>query len=87
MACLHEIVTAVAKAEKMKRTVVDEISRAYLREIQLALETDGDAHIQGFGRFTVRQMPDRIGTDFKTGRRIEVAGKRTVRFTPSVSDA
>lgn len=72
MANLPDLVTATAKATGRKRTTTDELCRALVRQLQAALARDGEVHIFGFGRFTVKPMPGRPVRDFTTG---EVIGQ------------
>lgn len=91
MANLPDLVSATARATKRKRTVADEISRAFIRQLQSALARDGEVHIFGFGRFTVKPLPGRPIRDFATGKVVDHSEpstriwfqpyQRTVRIT------
>lgn len=82
MANLPDLVTATAKSLKRKRTVTDEVCRAFIRRFQEALARDGEVHIFGFGRFVVRTMPPRGLTDLRTGERVVAEGRDRIWFQP-----
>lgn len=83
MANLPDLVAATAKATKRKRTVTDEISRAFLRQVQAALARDGEVHIFGFGRFVLKPMAGWPVRDFSTGEVVGTSsGKDRIWFQP-----
>ncbi|TDR90306.1 HU family DNA-binding protein [Enterovirga rhinocerotis] len=77
-----ELVEAVRRETCWPRTKVERVLRAGFRQIQAGISRDGEVCIFGFGKFAIKEMPDRDALDFRTGERIRASGKRKVRFTP-----
>lgn len=75
-----ELVAKVAKETCWPKTKVERVLRAGFRQMQQGLRHDGEVSINGFGRFALKDMPDRDARDFQTGETIRAAGKRKVRF-------
>lgn len=82
---LSDVVDRMAQRTCRPRTEAARMASAMLDAIRAGLAEDGRVEIVGFGQFEFRQMPDRLGRDFKTGERIPVQGKRKVRFRESRS--
>jgi DNA-binding protein HU-beta len=60
-----------------------EVTNELFRCIVAAIKRDGRFLITGFGVFTVITKPARIGMNPRTGEKVKVKAKKTVRFRPS----
>ena len=47
------------------------------------LDIDSSLKISGFGNFTVRQKPERIGRNPKTGEEAPIKSRKVITFRPS----
>ena len=65
-----------------ERAVAEIIERS-LREIAAAIQRDGRVTLPGFGTFTVRSTPARVGRNPQTGEVIDIAASSTVGFKPA----
>lgn len=54
---------------------IEHIVDAILEEIVQALEEGGRVELRGFGAFTVKNRPARVGRNPRTGERVEVSEK------------
>lgn len=54
---------------------IEHIVDAILEEIVQALEEGGRVELRGFGAFTVKNRPARVGRNPRTGERVKVAEK------------
>ncbi len=70
-------------AERMSQLYVRDAQAgvdAILNAITLTLAKGGRVEIRGFGSFSIGHLAPRIGRNPRSGARVEVPGKRTVRF-------
>lgn len=51
--------------------------------VQDALENDGELTLPGIGKLKVSERAARTGRNPQTGKSIEIAAKRVVRFVPA----
>lgn len=65
---------------QLKRFDIERVVNAILEEIMAALERGDRVELRGFGAFTVKSRPPRIGRNPRTGERVEVEGKHVPLF-------
>ena len=63
------------------KDVEDSVS-TILSAIGAKLAEGGGAEIRGFGSFSVKQRPPRVGRNPKTGEAVSVPAKRVAHFKP-----
>lgn len=79
---LTELVFASSRLSKKEAaSTVD----AVFELMKDALISGDNLRISGFGCFTVRAKPDRIGRNPQTGETITIANHRVVTFKPSTT--
>lgn len=59
--------------------IVDRITGAIVE----ALARGEEVQVSGFGKFAVRQVPERRGRNPRTGEEIDIAAHKAVKFQPS----
>ncbi len=64
-----------------KREAKD-IVESFFEEIRLALESNEQVKISGFGNFDLRDKNERPGRNPKTGEEIPISARRVVTFRP-----
>ena len=60
-----------------------EFVELFFEEIRTALANGDDVKFSGFGRFSVRDKPQRPGRNPKTGEEVPVSARRVVTFKAS----
>ena len=75
---------AQRRCDSLSRGDVTNVVEQFLSEIILALATEGNVNLRGFGRFKVRAKADRLGRNPKTGEQHRVTARRVVSFKPCV---
>ena len=68
-----------ALSERQVNEVIDRTLDAFAG----ALQRDGKLTLPGFGTFTVRRTPARVGRNPRTGEAIDIAPATTVGFKPA----
>lgn len=59
-----------------------EIVELFFEEIKLALESNEQVKLSGFGNFDLRDKSERPGRNPKTGEEIPITARRVVTFKP-----
>jgi len=59
-----------------------EIVELFFEEIRLALESNEQVKLSGFGNFDLRDKGERPGRNPKTGEEIPITARRVVTFKP-----
>ena len=72
-----ELVKRVSEAKPfLYQQDVEKLVNAILNEIASALARGGRVELRGFGAFSVKSRPGRIGRNPRTGARIQVDAKK-----------
>ena len=58
---------------------------AVLDSFKMAIKKDGAVQLVGFGSFTVTHRKARQGVNPQTGKPIQIAASKTIKFKPSAS--
>ena len=80
--------TKAALAEKLfdelglNKREAKEIVEVFFEEIRLALETNEQVKLSGFGNFDLRIKKERPGRNPKTGEEIPISARQVVTFRP-----
>ncbi len=76
-----ELVARVAAANPhLYQRDVENIVNAILEEIVAALSRRDRVELRGFGAFSVKERPARVGRNPRTGENVDVAGKAVPFF-------
>lgn len=66
----------------LSKREVKEVVELFFEEIRLALESNEQVKISGFGNFDLRDKNSRPGRNPKTGEEIPITARRVVTFKP-----
>jgi DNA-binding protein HU-beta len=78
-----DLVQATAKSLSLPVGPVEGVIGAYLQQIVEGLRKDRDVTLQGIGRMTVIRRHARSARNPRTGERIEVPERQSVKYTPA----
>ena len=76
---LIEVATKTGATQKETREIID----SFIEEVIQRLETGEKVTIKNLGTFQVVERADREGVNPRTGERMQISGKKGVRFLPS----
>lgn len=76
----NDLVAHVAAASKMTKTAAAEVIDVALGAIERALGKGDEVRLVGFGTFVVSKRKASDGRNPKTGEKIKIAARKTVRF-------
>jgi integration host factor subunit beta len=68
------------KTPHLTRQDVERIVNAFLDQITQALHDGDRVELRGFGAFSIKERPARIGRNPRTGEEVSVSGKRVPYF-------
>jgi DNA-binding protein HU-beta len=77
-----ELVDQVADRADLTKQDAARALDAVLATVEDALRRGSDVTLSGFGKFHVADRGARLGTNPRTGERIQIAASRVPRFTP-----
>lgn len=82
---ISDIAEATDSPKSTIRTVLEQLSEI----VADALENDGEITLPGIGKLKVTERPARTGRNPQTGKAIEIAAKKVVKYVPAkaLSDA
>ncbi|OGQ99478.1 MAG: DNA-binding protein HU [Deltaproteobacteria bacterium RIFOXYD12_FULL_57_12] len=75
-----ELIAAIAAAADIKKTEADQALAGFLAAVQGALATAETVSLVGFGTFSVAKRGARVGKNPRTGKQIQIAAKKVVKF-------
>jgi DNA-binding protein HU-beta len=75
-----KIEAVISEKTGKSKTDVARIVDAFLREVTIALTRGDEVRLVGFGTFSVRSRPDRMGKNPKTGASIKIKASRRPAF-------
>ena len=89
MTTAAEIAEKIAAEHSLSKTQAKAIVDSVFREIAAAAKTGAETSIAGFGKFKVKDVPEREARNPATGATIKVAASRKLSFAPAkaVKDA
>ena len=75
-----QLIAELAKAENIKLRTAEEVVNSFFKEMEKALIRNDRIEIRGLGSFKVKQYDGYNGRNPKTGKVIEVKGKKLPFF-------
>ena len=77
-----ELVELIAKQSEQSQSSANSFISELVDIIESGLKSDGQVSISGFGKFELRWMKERTGTNPQTGEQITIPGQNKVVFKP-----
>jgi DNA-binding protein HU-beta len=77
-----ELVNNVAEAANITKVEAEKVVKSVLDSIAKALANDESVILIGFGSFSVTTRAARTGRNPQTGKEIQIAEKKVVKFRP-----
>ncbi|WP_336814140.1 HU family DNA-binding protein [Bosea sp. MMO-172] len=89
MATTAEIVDKIAADQNLTKAQAKAIVDSVFKQIAEAAKTGAETNIPGFGKFKIKDMPEREARNPASGATIKVAASKKLSFTPAkaVKDA
>ena len=89
MATTNEIADAIASEHGLTKSQAKAVVDSVFKQIAEAAKGGGESNIAGFGKFKIKNMPEREARNPSTGATIKVAASKKLAFTPAkaVKDA
>lgn len=75
-----DLVSKIAEGAGLTKVQAAAALNATLDAIQSAVKADDKVVLVGFGTFSVTERPARTGRNPRTGKTLEIAAKKVVRF-------
>ena len=75
-----EFVDAYAKATGETKKRAEELINQFLETVEEALVNEETVQFVGWGTFGVHERKERVGRNPQSGKEIEIAAKKVVRF-------
>ncbi len=76
---ISDIAEATDSPKSTIRTVLEQLSEI----VADALENDGEITLPGIGKLKVTERPARTGRNPQTGKAIEIAAKKVIKYVPA----
>ena len=80
---MRDIAASVARDIETTGRCAEEAVAATIAAIVTGLADFGEVVVTGLGKFTVVDVPARMGRNPRTGEPVEIAAQRKVKFRPS----
>tara|TARA_R100001143_G_scaffold58746_1_gene56821 strand:- start:31919 stop:33031 length:1113 start_codon:yes stop_codon:yes gene_type:complete len=77
-----ELVDLIAKQSDQSQSSANSFISELVQIIESGLKSEGQVSISGFGKFELRWMNERLGTNPQTGEEITIPGQNKVVFKP-----
>lgn len=89
MATTAEIADKIAAEQNLTKAQAKTIVDSVFKQIAEAAKSGGETNVPGFGKFKVKDKPEREARNPATGAMIKVAASKKLTFTPAkaVKDA
>jgi DNA-binding protein HU-beta len=84
-----EIVAKIAETNDLSKTQAKAVVDAFLREVIAEAATGAEIALPGFGKFKVKETPEREGRNPANGEKNKIAASKKLTFSPAkaVKDA
>lgn len=79
----EQLVRDIAESLDLTQASVRGVFEQLAQIVQDSLENDGELTLPGIGKLKVSERAARTGRNPQTGKRIEIAAKKVVRFVPA----
>lgn len=83
MATTHEIADKIAGEHGLTKAQAKAVVDTVFKQIADAATSGSETSIAGFGKFKVKNMPEREARNPATGATIKVAASKKLTFTPA----
>jgi len=78
----NDLINEIAAAADLTKTAAEQALHGLLEAIETTLAAEGSVSITGFGSFSVAKRAARTGRNPQTGKMIDIAAKKVVKFKP-----
>ena len=78
-----ELVTKIADANSVSKTQAQAIVDSMLKSIMSAAANGEEISLPGFGKFKVKETPEREGRNPASGEKIKIAASRKLTYLPA----
>jgi DNA-binding protein HU-beta len=78
-----ELVTKIAEANSVSKAQAQAIVDSMLNSIMSAAAKGEEISLPGFGKFKVKETPEREGRNPGSGERIKIAASRELTYSPA----
>ena len=84
-----ELMAKIAEETGITKTVVNKVCETFVDKIVEALKNGEKVSLRGFGTFSVKACPARMGYDLSRGKSVPIPAQNRVsfKFSPAVKDA
>ncbi len=84
-----ELISKIAEAHDVSKAQAKTLIDAFLKELIAEAATGGEISLPGFGKFKVKETPEREGRNPANGEKIKIAASKKLSFVPAkaVKDA
>jgi DNA-binding protein HU-beta len=80
---MSELVTKIAEANSVSKAQAQAIVDSMLNSIMSAAANGEEISLPGFGKFKVKETPEREGRSPTSGEKIKIAASRKLAFSPA----
>ena len=78
----NDLINEIAAAADLTKAAAERALHGLLEAIEATLTAEGTVSITGFGSFSVAKRAARTGRNPQTGKVIDIAAKKVVKFKP-----
>ena len=78
-----ELITRIAEANNVSKTQAQAIVESMLKTIMSAAASGEEISLPGFGKFKVKETPEREGRNPASGHKIKIAASRKLAYSPA----
>ncbi len=78
-----ELVAKIAEAHSVSKVQAKPILEDILKDIVDAAASGAEVSLPGFGKFEVKETPEREGRNPASGERIKIAASKKLTFSPA----
>lgn len=78
-----ELVTKIAEENSVSKTQAQAIVDSMLKSIMSAAANGEEISLPGFGKFKVKEAPEREGRNPANGEKIKIAASRKLTYLPA----
>ena len=78
-----ELISKIAEANDVSKAQAKTLIDAFLKELIAEAATGGEISLPGFGKFKVKESPEREGRNPANGEKIKIAASKKLSFVPA----
>ncbi|WP_157016854.1 HU family DNA-binding protein [Mesorhizobium xinjiangense] len=83
MTTTNEIADKIASEQSLTKAQAKSIVESVFHQIVDAAKTNAETSVPGFGKFKIKNTPEREGRNPSTGATIKIAASKKLTFTPA----